>query len=146
MFAENDAGLMVLTGGRATPSAMPRWRIESVRWPVLISAAIVRDAARHDDSVARWPVAPAREARRFWWLKFFLLLCAVAFVLPVIGVMNVRDDRRSARRNVWTAAMFAGSLLMPAAAILSFLFTVDAWRSGAGRGCAATRSPSRSPR
>ena len=29
--------------------------------------------------------------------------------------------------------MFAGSLLMPAAAILSFLFAIEAWRSGAGR-------------
>ena len=29
--------------------------------------------------------------------------------------------------------MFAGSVLMPAAAILSFLFTIDAWRSDAGR-------------
>ena len=29
--------------------------------------------------------------------------------------------------------MFAGTVLMPAAAILSFLFTIDAWRSGAGR-------------
>jgi hypothetical protein len=28
-------------------------------------------------------------------------------------------------------AMFAGSVLMPAAAILSFLFVIDAWRNGA---------------
>ena len=60
------------------------------------------------------------------------MLCAIAFVLPVIGVMNV-TDRELGTRNIWTAAMFAGSMLMPAAAILSFLFTIDAWRSDAGR-------------
>ena len=65
-------------------------------------------------------------------MKFSLLLCAIAFVLPVIGVMNVRDTELGTR-NIWTAAMFAGSLLMPAAAILSFLFAIDAWRNGAGR-------------
>jgi hypothetical protein len=53
-------------------------------------------------------------------------------VLPVIGVMNVAD-RELGTRNIWTAAMFAGSMLMPAAAILSFLFTIEAWRSDAGR-------------
>jgi len=36
-------------------------------------------------------------------------------------------------RNVWTTAIFAGSILMPFAAIVSFLFVIDAWRSGAGR-------------
>ena len=34
---------------------------------------------------------------------------------------------------MWTAAIFAGTVLMPAAAILSFLFTIDAWRNDAGR-------------
>jgi hypothetical protein len=29
--------------------------------------------------------------------------------------------------------MFLGSIAVPAAAILSFLFTIDAWRNGAGR-------------
>jgi len=68
----------------------------------------------------------------FWFLKICLLLCAIALVLPVIGVINVAD-RELGTRNIWTAAMFAGSMLMPAAAILSFLFTIEAWRSDAGR-------------
>jgi hypothetical protein len=61
----------------------------------------------------------------------FLLLCAVAFVLPVIGLLNV-DDLSLGSRNAWTAAIFAGTVLMPAAAILSLLFTIDAWRNAAG--------------
>ena len=73
---------------------------------------------------------------RFWWLRFFLLLCAVAFVLPVIGVLNV-TDLSLGTRNLWTTAIFAGTVLMPVAAILSFLFTIDAWRDDAGRGLRA---------
>ena len=53
-------------------------------------------------------------------------------MLPVIGVMNVRDYELGTF-NIWTAAMFAGSLLLPAAAIVSFLFAIESWRSGAGR-------------
>ena len=65
-------------------------------------------------------------------MKLFLLLCAVAFVLPVIGLLNV-NDLSLGTRNAWTSAMFAGTVLMPAAAILSLLFTIDAWRNAAGR-------------
>ena len=72
------------------------------------------------------------EPAGFWWLKIFLVMCGVALVLPFIGVMNVAD-RELGTKNIWTAAMFAGSLLIPAAAILAFLFTIDAWRNDAGR-------------
>jgi hypothetical protein len=43
-------------------------------------------------------------------MKIFLLLCAIAFVL-VIGVMNV-SDRELGTFNLWTAAMFSGSVLL----------------------------------
>ena len=49
------------------------------------------------------------------------------------AVALTRADLDLGEKNVWTVAIFAGSLLMPAAAILAFLFTVDAWRGGAGR-------------
>jgi len=123
---------------------MPRWRIESVRWPVLISAATVltplvmmipwvwaalsRRPVRHNAQ----RVGGSAKREGGWTLKLFLLLCTIAFVLPIIGVMNV-DDRELGVKNVWTVAIFVGSILMPAAAILSFLFSIDAWRGGAGR-------------
>ena len=92
----------------------------------------LRDAVRGSSE----PVAPKRAARRrtsgFWWLKFFLLLCAIAFVLPVIGVMNVNDlDARHAERldrgDVRRHRADAGRRdpVVP--------FTIDAWRSDAGR-------------
>ncbi|MBY0497156.1 MAG: beta-lactamase family protein [Cyanobacteria bacterium] len=130
VFADNGAGLMVMAGPGRYAERHPRWRIESVRWPVLASAAIVLTPLL---MFIIWIVHAGRaEPHGFWWMKAMLLLCAIAFVLPVIGVMNVRNSELGTQ-NLWTAAMFTGSILMPAAAILSFLFTVDAWRSDAGR-------------
>jgi CubicO group peptidase (beta-lactamase class C family) len=130
VFADNDAGLMVMAGPSRYAERHSRWRIESVRWPVIVSAVLVLTPLL---MIVAWVVhAKKAEPFGFWSLKACLLLCAIAFVLPVIGVMNV-TDRELGTRNIWTAAMFAGSMLMPAAAILSFLFTVEAWRSDAGR-------------
>ena len=66
----------------------------------------------------------------FWTLKGSLVLCAIAFLLPVLGIMN-STGMILGTRNVWTAAMFAGTVLMPVAAILSFLLAIDSWRGGA---------------
>jgi CubicO group peptidase (beta-lactamase class C family) len=130
VFADNDAGLMVMAGPSRYAERHSRWRVESVRWPVIVSAVLVLTPLL---MIVVWIVhAKKAEPVGFWFLKICLLLCASAFVLPVIGVMNV-TDRELGTRNIWTAAMFAGSMLMPAAAILSFLFTIEAWRSDAGR-------------
>ena len=130
VFADNDAGLMVMAGPSRYAERHSRWRIESVRWPVIVSAVLVLTPLL---MIVVWIVhAKKAEPVGFWFLKICLLLCAIALVLPVIGVINVAD-RELGTRNIWTAAMFAGSMLMPAAAILSFLFTIEAWRSDAGR-------------
>jgi hypothetical protein len=133
-FVQNDAGAMVMTGASRYAERHPRWRIESVRWPVIVSAAIVLTPVL---MIVVWVVTglSRRSAEReggFWWLKVFLVLCAIALILPAAGVMNVRDSELGTR-NLWTAAMFIGSVLLPAAAIMSFLLTIDAWRSEAGR-------------
>jgi CubicO group peptidase (beta-lactamase class C family) len=135
VFIAGENGQMVLAGGRLYAERWPRWRIESVRWPVLLSAVIVMTPLA---MLIPWVVTSLsrrraqREGGDFWWMKIFLLLAAVGFVLPVIGIMNI-SDRELGTQNVWTTAIFAGTLLVPAAAILSFLFTLDVWRSGAGR-------------
>ena len=140
VFADNDAGLMVMAGPARYAERQSRWRIESVRWPVLASAAIVLTPLL---MIIVWLVlslsrrSAQREGGRaepygFWWMKASLLLCAAALALPVIGVMNVTPSQLGTQ-NLWTAAMFTGSILMPVAAVLSFLFTIDAWRNDAGR-------------
>jgi hypothetical protein len=68
----------------------------------------------------------------FWWLKACLVLCSVALILPVIGALNLSGSQMGTR-NVWTAMIFAGSMLFPAAAIVSFLATIDALMSAAGK-------------
>ncbi|HEX8029155.1 MAG TPA: serine hydrolase domain-containing protein [Vicinamibacterales bacterium] len=132
VFIPGEGDHMVFTGGNAYADRLPRWRVESVRWPVLISSAIVITPLLFAIPWLWLGLSRRGEKRDSGWLKLFLLLCAIAFVLPVIGVMNVADLDLG-EKNVWTAAIFGGSVLLPAAAILAFLFTVDTWRRGASR-------------
>lgn len=125
VFVAGDGDQMILTGASLYAERWPRWRVDTIRWAVLASAVIVLTPIV---MLVPWLITIRRSG--FWWLKLFLLLCAVAFLLPVIGVMNI-VDRDLGTQNAWTMMMFAGSVLLPAAAILSFLFAVDARRSGA---------------
>jgi CubicO group peptidase (beta-lactamase class C family) len=130
VFATDDAGTMVLTGGSVYAERRPRWRIESVRWPALVSTGLALTPML---IMIPWIIHARRaEPKGFWWLKLWLLFCSVGLALPVIAVMNAQAAQLGSR-NIWTAAIFAGSILFPAAAILSFLFTVDAFLSGAGK-------------
>ncbi|MEX2271585.1 MAG: serine hydrolase domain-containing protein [Vicinamibacterales bacterium] len=140
VFTADDAGTMVLTGGVFYAERKPRWRVESVRWPVLVSLALVITPLL---MLIPWIVmalarrsAPREvgraEAKGFWWLKFWLLCCSIGLLLPVVGYLSA-SGADLGTRNLRTAAIFAGTILFPAAAILSFLFTVDAFMSAAGK-------------
>jgi len=140
VFTKNAAGVPIFAGGMSYSEQRARWRVEIIRWPVLISAGLVVTPLAVVPFwmvrwLRRWPVRRSAE-REGGWLRFVLLLCAGAFMLPVIGALNVTDFSLGSR-NVWTAAIFCGSVLLPAAAILAFLFTIDAWRNRAGRGLLA---------
>ena len=129
VFATDEAGTMVFTGGFAYAERRPRWQVEIVRWPVLLSFLL---AATPLALSIPWLVHARRAAPSgFWWLKTALLLCAVAVILPVVGVMNVRDIALGSP-NPWTGAMFIGSLMLPVSALLALFFTVHAWREAAG--------------
>jgi CubicO group peptidase (beta-lactamase class C family) len=132
VFIPGEGGQMILAGGSLYAERWPRWRIDSVRWTVLASAAIVLTPLVMAIPWIFLALSRRSEEREGGFLKVFLVMCGVALALPAIGIMNVADHELGSR-NIWTAAMFAGSLLMPVAAILSFLFTIDAWRKDAGR-------------
>ena len=61
VFAENDDGLMVLAGASTYAERQSRWRVESVRWPVLISAAVVLTPLV---MLIPWLVPVRRQSRR----------------------------------------------------------------------------------
>jgi len=129
VFAEDDAGTMVLTGGFQYAERRPRWQVEAMRWPVLISFAF---ALTPIVMLLPWAVRATRaEPSGFWWTKSVLILGSVALLLPVLGIMNVSDVNLGTQ-NIWTAVMFLGTVLQPAAAALSLLFAIDSWRRGAG--------------
>ena len=129
-FATDEAGTMVLTGGGFYAQRQSRARLESVRWPVLVSIGL---ALTPVVMMIPWILHARRaEPRGFWWLKFFLLCCSIGLLLPVIGYSSASGTDLGTR-NIWTAMIFAGTILFPAAAILSFLFTVDAMMSAAGK-------------
>lgn len=130
VFTTDDAGTMVLTGGVFYAERTPRWRVETVRWPVLVSLTLVITPL---PMLIPWIVHARRaEPKGFWWLKFWLLCCSFGLLLPVAGYLSA-SGADLGTRNLRTAAIFAGTILFPAAAILSFLFTVDACMSAAGK-------------
>ncbi|MGH9218313.1 MAG: serine hydrolase domain-containing protein, partial [Vicinamibacterales bacterium] len=143
VFTTDVGGTMVLTGGSLYLERRPRWHVDVIRWPVLISLVIlltpslmavpwllqglsrrlVRRSAEREGGSAK---------REGGWLKLSLLGCSAGLILPAIGFMNAGDTALGTR-NLWTIAIFTGSILVPTAAILSSLFTVEAFMSGAGR-------------
>jgi CubicO group peptidase (beta-lactamase class C family) len=129
VFTPDELGSMVLTGGMTYSERRPRWLVEIVRWSVLGSLALVLTPVAL--LIAWGSHAPRATPSGFWWTKSTLLLASTGVLLIVLGVMNV-SDRSLGAQNPWTAAIFTGSLLLPAAAILSLFFTIDAWRRGAG--------------
>jgi hypothetical protein len=130
VFTKDENGVTILTGGNAYWERRSRWRVDLIRWPVLLSVALSLTP------LVMWVpwIIHARRAEPagFWWLKAFLALCSIGLLLPVIGVLNVPGSQLGTR-NLWTSAIFVGSVLYPAAAVLSLLLTVDAFLSGAGK-------------
>lgn len=132
VFATDEAGRMVLAGGMSYAERQPRWRIESVRWPVLISIAILLTPPI---IVIPWLALDwfRRGAKREGgWLKFWLLCCSIGLLLPVLGFLAA-GPAGLAMRNLASGAIFVGSVMLPAAAVMSFLAVFDAMMSGTGR-------------
>ena len=140
VFAEDDTGAMVLTGGFQYSARRTRWPVEVVRWTVLLSFAIALTPVL---MLVPWAAHANRaQPASFWWTKASLILGSLALLLPIMGVMNVSDVSLGTR-NVWTGGIFVGTVMQPAATALSWFFVIDAWRRGAGawlRAYAATVS------
>ena len=138
VFATDESGTTVLTGGFLYSEQRPRWRVELVRWPVLVSFALAFTPVL---MIVAWTIRRNRASPAgFRWLKGALTLVSITVLLPVVGVMNVSEGSLGTQ-NVWTTAIYMATVVLPAAAIMSLVLTVDAWRRGAGpwlRGYALT--------
>lgn len=129
VFTEDDLGTMVLTGGLMYSERRARWPVELIRWSVLVSMVLVLTPLA---MLVPWAAHARRAAPSgFWWTKSALVLAGAGELLIVLGVMSV-SDRSLGTQNVWTAAIFVGSIVLPAAAIIATMFTLDAWRRTAG--------------
>jgi hypothetical protein len=129
VFTLDDFDSMVLTGGMTYAERRPRWLVELVRWSVLGSLALVLTPVA---LLIAWIIhAKLAAPSGFWWTKSTLLLACAGVLLIFLGVMNV-NDHTLGTQNAATVAIFLGSILLPAAAVLSLLFALDAWRRGAG--------------
>lgn len=129
VFAADGRSSTVLTGGMTYSERRPRWLVETIRWSVLASFVFVLTPI----AVSMAWASRARHATPsgFWWMKSTVLIASGGVLLIVVGVMNV-SDRSLGTVNAGTAAIFMGSTMLPAGAVLSMLFAVDAWRRGAG--------------
>lgn len=130
VFTTDENGAMVMTGGMTYAERRARWFVEIVRWSVLGSLALALTPVA---LLLAWGFHAKRATPSgFWWTKSALLLASTGLLSIALGVMTVAD-RSLGARNPGTAAIFVGSILLPAAAVMSLLFTLDAWRRGAGR-------------
>ena len=59
-------------------------------------------------------------------------MCPIALITPAVAFGQVPGTQLGTL-NAWTAAIFVSTLSLPAFAVLSIGFTIDAWRNGAGR-------------
>jgi hypothetical protein len=65
-------------------------------------------------------------------LKLALLICPLVLIGPFLALVQT-PTRQWGTINAGTVAAFAGTLLIPAAALVAIVMTVRAWRGGASR-------------
>jgi hypothetical protein len=68
----------------------------------------------------------------FWWLKAALLLCTIALLGPTV-IFSATPMEVFAALGPASAAFYAGTVLLPIAAVLALGLSIVAWQRGAGR-------------
>ncbi|MEW6320038.1 MAG: serine hydrolase domain-containing protein [Acidobacteriota bacterium] len=136
VFADDDDGRRVLTGVTGSGATgvyaerVSRWRVELVRVPVLLSAAVLLTPIL---ALAGWVVHAGRaRPRGFWGLKTVLL------TLP-LSAAAVAAAARSTPVSEWgtlnaaTATWFLATLAVPVASATSAVLAIGAAAQGASR-------------
>lgn len=130
VFATDPHGVMVMAGGQVYAERTPRWRVELVRRPVLLTLPLI--ASVFVVAIV-WSVRWRRaEPRGFWELKIALLLCPLTLV-ALGGALALTPRMEWGTRNTATIAVFVSTLAIPVLALVVGLFTLTAAREGASR-------------
>jgi CubicO group peptidase (beta-lactamase class C family) len=130
VFTVDADGAAVLAGTSVYAARQPRWRIEIVRVPVMLSAVLLLSVF----AVALVWVARIGRAgpRGFWGLKSVLLLCPITLILP-FAALALTPGAAWGEQNAGTVFVFLSTLALPALAVLGAMFTLFAYRQGASR-------------
>ncbi len=131
VFTVDAGGNAVFTGGMGLyAERVPRWIVEIVRWPVLMSALVMLTPVV---ALLGW-LAYARRARPrgFWGLKALLVLVPLASVAPVAALWAIHM-RQWGTLNWATALAFVGTIALPVLGVAVLANTWGARRRGAGR-------------
>jgi CubicO group peptidase (beta-lactamase class C family) len=130
VFTAGENGEMVITAASMYAARTPRWRVEIVRWPVLLSVPLLLTPLA---LLPLW-LAHARRAAPagFWWLKGTLVLGAAALLVPILLYATTPVPEWGTFGPA-TALFTAGTILLPIAAGLAIVLAASAWQQGAGR-------------
>ena len=130
VFTKDADGTMVLAGGDTYAEQRPRWRVELVRVPTLVSVVLIASTAV---AALAW-IVHGRRARpqAFWHLKLVVVACLLALLVPVMA-LELTPARQLGARNAGTLAVFAASLAIPLLAALVTALAIRASRRKASR-------------
>jgi len=130
VFTRDADGTMVMAGGGIYAERRPRWRVELVRVPTLVTPLIVASVLV---TALAWAVH-SRRARPhgFWGLKAALILCPL-LLLTIVAALNVTPTRLWGDRTAGTLTVFGASLGLPVAALVAAGMTALASRQGGSR-------------
>ena len=130
VFAEDDAGTLVLAGTDVYAERQTRWRVEVVR--LALALAIALNVSVFLVAVV-W-VARIRRAlpRGFWLLKIVLLLCPIALIAPAMA-LSLTPRGEWGEANAGTISAYLGTLSLPALAAIVVVLSIVAYRQGASR-------------
>ena len=130
VFTRDADGTTVMAGVGLYAERQPRWRVEMIRIPTLLSPLVVASVLV---TAIAWLVNGRRaQPHGFWGLKSSLLACAL-LLLVIAAAFAFTPTRLWGDRTAGTLTVFLGSLALPLAAVSAAVMTVLARRRGAGR-------------
>jgi CubicO group peptidase (beta-lactamase class C family) len=130
VFVPDNEGALVLTGPQLYSVRLPRWRVEVIRIPLLISFVLLASVAVVG---VVWAARITRgRPRGFWELKIALLLCPLAVLLPALALWIIPASQWGTP-NAATITVFVATLFIPTLAVVVALFTLGAARQMASR-------------